>query len=340
MIPLPKNLLVCPWGKSVSITGQPIIVDDSTVKGFRAFIAAHGCEEIPLDFEHNSHVADVQQAQGKPQDPVRVAAYGAPSIIPGKGIVLDLDPDKWTDEGRDYYQGQHYRDVSPVLAFADDGTTVVGITSVALCRRGAIPRLTAFNAQLNNPIANMENDTTDTSAKKPTGATAEDQLKVLSTAIVELLKNYGVDVPEGATLEQIMQAVADAKSKSKEDKSSPTTPETKAFSANSEITLEAFSALQSKVDTLAADNEKVEKKLLIEQAKTAGKAIPLKIESLMAYSVSQLTELLDSLPAGTVPFSAPATAGATPAQKVLTAEEQSIARSMGLTDEEFLQGLK
>lgn len=321
-LPLPKRLLICPWGVSYTNTGQRIVVNDETLARMPDMQKQMGAEEVALDFEHNSFLAE----NGKRPDPLPVAAYGAPICERGRGVLLDLPDDKWTPDGAYYYANKHYRDVSPVLKFSADGETVIGVSSAALTRKGAINGLHAFSSILTTP----------------TTMTPEEQAKIQAErdsykkGFVELLASLGLSINENSTPEEILQAGAKYQETAVRDKQS--SPEK---DGGGETALSAqLAGLNQKVNNLFQSAEEDKKRLQLRQAVMVGKKLPLPEDKMLAFSAAQLGELLDALPAGEVPFSASSVTLPSKTETTLNTEQKELCARLGITEEAFSANLK
>lgn len=337
-LPLPAKLLICPWGVSYTNAGRKIVVNEETVAALPGQQQRMGAEEIALDFEHNSYLADADEEKKK--DPILVAAYGAPSCETGVGIVMEIPDDKWTPEGEQYYGGKHYRDVSPVLRFSADGETVIGVASVALTRKGAIPGLHAFSQQIQDTNTKIMTEEEANTLKAETAASKK--------ALFDLVAQLGITVPEAASSEEILQAVAkwqeEAKSAEEEKAEGEKTEEEKKKEEEAKKAEGAFSAefkaLSNRLDKIQKANDESAKKAMIQQAVQAGKKLPLSASKLLACSSTFLGDLLGALKPGEVPFSASSvTPGEDGKKKPLTAEQKAACKRMGITEEAFSANL-
>ncbi len=174
---LPASLIVAPWGCHETSKGR-VVINDTTAKELPANHAKWNFDRVALDFNHNT----VPGSDSYHGEPAKIAAMGTPEVIPGKGVVLkDL---AWTNEGHEFFSGNHYGDLSPTLLFNPKNEAIF-IHSAALCRQGAIPGLTAFAA---NPIAEK-------------AAVTDVQARVIVCALLGL--------PTDAPSEEIISALRD-----------------------------------------------------------------------------------------------------------------------------------
>lgn len=185
-IPLPAELVICPWGTSYDLTGAPVTVNETTVAELAAMQAKYGFDEVALDFSHNT--TPLKDADGNPlpaKEPQPIAAMGKLSVLAGRGIVFT--PTSWTPDGEQFYTGRHYKDLSPTVGKNDKGE-VNFIHSVALTRSGQIADLHAYGAEGLPTLTTLQN--------APTMETTALDYKSL------LLQKLGL--PETATDEEIV----------------------------------------------------------------------------------------------------------------------------------------
>ena len=304
-IPLPLQIVICPWGISADLSGSPVIVNETTVAELAANQSKYGFDEIALDFGHNT--VPPLDAQGKPlkaPEPLPIAAMGSLSVVPGEGIIFT--PSSWTPEGESFYTGRHYRDLSPTVAKNSAGE-VTFVHSVALTRAGQISGLHAFSA---NGLPTLT--TLQTPTSMDTSASSLDCRSLL----IDLLH-----LDPTATDEQIIAAM-DA-----EKKEIPEPDEVPATGTGTETP--TTTALAARMDGLERGN-------LVAEASRAGKIIPLSAEGIAATPITVLRELLARTKPGTVPLSAGhSTASKTPALQALSAEEATVAARLGYSTEQW-----
>lgn len=321
-LPLPDKLQIAPWGSFVTNTGKEFVVDETTLRELPGWQKANGAEDIVLDFEHNSFFADMDPARGK--DPLPVATGGSVEVVAGKGIFLLPRVDKWTPEGIHFYTHRHYQDVSPVLATSADGKTVIGVSSAALTRKGAVKGLHAFSATANQ-TQNMTEE--EMNALKA-------QYEAFRKRLINELASLGVSVAETAKDEEILQALADWL-KSRKEEEAAKGKETAPPSSGEQT---ALSAVASRIDALEADRDKAERAALVNAATAQGKLIPLSADAMSYLPVAELKKLLDGLASNVVPLSATAAPGqkATPQ---LTPEQKAFCARTGVKEEAYIQKL-
>jgi phage I-like protein len=299
-IPLPRRLLVLPWGESQALDGSPVIVDDLTLSVFAANMAKARADEIALDFQHGTHLAD---SKPEPQGPVKVAAYGTCEVVSGEGIYFC--PTVWTPEGEESFTGRHYRDLSPT-PFRDDAGRVVALHSIALCRMGQIAGLHAFGAPVTAGATPLSTDATTMDPE-------QSDLDFRSLLISLLGLNA-----ETATDEDIVSA---AQAKAAGEAEAMAVPEKP--------------ATPCAADPMAARFDALERELIVTQATSAGKIIPLAADAIAALTPAQLRATVAAIEP-TVPLKGSTPANeVTPGPKPLSADEKEVCRQLGISEEQF-----
>lgn len=304
-IPLPASLLICPWGTSTDLSGQPVTVDETTLRDLAANQTRYGFDEVALDFSHNTTPRTDAEGQPLPTpEPLPIAAMGKLSVVVGQGIIFT--PTSWTPEGEQYYCGRHYRDLSPTVGKTASGA-VNFVHSIALTRAGQISGLHAFSAPGLPALTSLQHTPMDT----PT------------TDYKDLLLTMLGMTDADATDEQILAACDAAASPKKKDAEQPET--TPLAAPDNVVTL---SALRAEMDSMRKDS-------LMAEATRQGKVIALSVANIEIMPYAVLRDLVAATPA-TVPLSAthPA-APATPTLQPLSADEVLVAQRMGYTAEQF-----
>lgn len=302
---LPTRLVVAPWGTSESVTQGRVVVNDTTLAALPANQTRYGFDRVALDFEHATFFA----RDRKGGDPIKVAAFGVPSVESGVGVVIkDLE---WTPEGAEHWKGGHYPDLSPVIAREADGT-VTFIHSAALCRQGDIPGLSAFSATITEPISAPEPKT-----EKQPANTMDPKL-----LLITLLAALGVSLPEGATDEQIAAAASEAADKAKKPEVEVEKPE--------------LTALSTRIATIEARDQERERNAIVARANSEGKVIPLDDATLKTIPLTALSVMVDKLPIS-IPLDQRTPAGLTAhstrqTDAGMSAAEKEVARSLGIDE--------
>lgn len=325
-LPLPDELVVCPWGERVDLAGKAVICNETTARELPANQARYGFDEVALDFDHNT--APREDEEGNPIPPIEpqpIAAMGRLSVEPGRGVIFT--PTSWTPEGERYFRGRHYRDLSPTISRNESGE-VTFIHSIALTRKGQISDLHAFAAPAEGlpPLTAMS---VPIPSSDPTTTTMEKTTLDWRAAIAKSLK---LD-PATATDEEIL-----ARIDALEDSAERLADEAKKKTEGNDPALATLSAGAPTVESLSADFDKFRREQIVADATRQGKVIPLPDEEIAKLPVATLSALVANLPA-TVPLSGATTPAATtePAAKLipLSAEEKTVAARLGYTDEQW-----
>lgn len=322
VLKLPEKLRICPWGEFASISGRKFVVNEETVAQLPQWQKENGAEEIALDFEHNTFFADSDPEKRRESPPPPTAAYGTVEVIAGEGIDFIPNPKTWSPEGVKAYTHKHYRDVSPVLKVSADGKTVIGIASAALTRKGAVSGLYAFSAELdkNSNHTNM----TDNEINALNG-----RLEALQKGLHKMLSAAGVELAEGANEEEILRALADWEKKKAEKPSEPAAP-----SADGQVPLSAFTALQEEVNQIKSGNDYAAKRAVINAGLAQGKQFPLSEKDLLELPLEKIQLMAENLIAGQVPLSASAQRK-DPGSIVLDASQRDFCNRNGITEEQY-----
>jgi phage I-like protein len=305
-IELPAEIVICPWGESRDLDGNPVIVNETTLAELGMNQTKYGFDEIAMDFEHGT--VPKRDADGKaiaPSEPVAIAGMGTLTVREGVGIVYQ--PVSWTTAGEPAYTGRHFRDLSPTVSKNEKGE-VIFVHSVALCRNGQIRDLHAFSTPLSFSTA--------------LSTTPETKTKTMDAPNYRDLLRLKLSLPEDATDEQI---VAGMESLSAPAKVEEKEPETTAMAAagTPEVT-----ALTARMDQMEKDN-------LVLQATAAGKIIPLSADALKLTPLSVVRELVEKATPGEVPTASSIAKKDPPRVQALSAEEKVVAARMGYSEEKW-----
>lgn len=312
LLPLPAEIVICPWGASKDLTGADVIVNDVTVAELAANQSKYGFDEIALDFNHATVPGTDKDGQPvKPREPLPIAAMGSLTVVPHKGIIFR--PLSWTPEGETYYSGRHYRDLSPTVGRNEKGE-VTFVHSVALTRNGQIHNLHAYSATAGLPAL------TTLSTPLPTHTTTMDN----NTPDYRALLLSVLKLDDAATDEQIIAAASTPLSAP--EKKEEEVPAATAMAAST--TPENLVAFNARLDSLERDN-------LVSEATRAGKLIPLSADALKLTPLSVLKDLITQLPAGAVNMTPGTPAKETPSLKALSADEEIVRQRMGFTLEQW-----
>jgi len=303
---LPKRVKVLNWGENLNARGQPVIVGDMLLLNMKSPV--YPFHQVPLDFEHNTTPGTTAYADSK--EPRDVAGYVGFEVVPKDGVYMILH--SWTPLGLD--KAHNYADVS-ATPLCDKQGNVVGITSVALCRVGAVPGMEFVDVPLSALLVS-------TNIKEE---------QVMRDKLIAMLKELGKDVDPAATDEQLMAALKEALSAS-------AAPQPLSVEVSMFVT-EALKPLSAEIGKLQLALVQRDKDMIVQSARIEGKVVTLNAEALGQLSVDALKQHVAALPV-TVPLSA-----LTPAHvpekavSVITDEQRTIALNCGL-DAEMVFGKK
>lgn len=135
---LPTRLKILNWGRNESTEGA-VLLDELSASLFVSNQSQIGRTRCPLDFEHNT--VPGTEEYNRTQEPRKIAAFGAPKIIPGDGLYLETLDWKVTAE-----TAKNFEDLSaaPML---DANHRVIALHSAALTKAGAVYNLPSFFEQ-------------------------------------------------------------------------------------------------------------------------------------------------------------------------------------------------
>lgn len=293
---LPDRLLVVPWGTTETRKGR-IVCNETTVAELEKNQLANKYDRVALDFQHNTV---------KGQEPVKVAGYGIPEVVPGEGVYLSSI--EYTEDGKALLAAGHYPDISPAVV-RNEKNEVVFLHSVGACRQGEIDGLTLFSASDDMRIAAFEAIDEDL-------ADADDLREVL----VGLIR--AID-PE-ASIDDDMNSGAIA--------AAARTAAEKLRKPEAEEPTDEVAALSAKVAAFEARFLARERSSLLARASAQGKVVPLSAEEIERMDLTILESMIEKLPA-TVPVEA-RTAGAvddfSATGPQITPEMREVARQVGI----------
>lgn len=288
----PKRLQLAKWGSNESTKGK-VVVNENTVKLLPQMQRLGGFDTVALDFNHNTVPGEPAYKESK--EPREVAANGKPVVIPGEGLFID--DLEWTPQGVKSFSEGHYKDLSPCVKLADDGT-VVFMHSAALCRNGSIEGIHAFSA-IADPIA--MNEILLTLLGFTAGSTpSEKEINEKATAFAKNLAVYSTSAEQitalSTKLDELGKLVAKAAPAAGDNKGAAADPETaKQLTALST----SITELTKKLEGLEKSGDQVQRNALIEKAIRAGKIVPHAAEDL---PLKKLEDLLAELPGDQVPL--------------------------------------
>lgn len=302
---LPMRFRVLPWGDNQTTKGQ-VILNETSLANFAAFMESQNWDEVPLDFEHNCvRSSPTYDPQGK------VAGYGKIELCANDGAYLVMS--SWTADGRTLAGGGHFKDLSATVIL-NAANEVLGIHSVALCKHGATPGAIFLSAW---PVAAEKMET------------PEDLHRALIAAL---------QMPHNATPKDVVEALL---TKFKSMPTEPTPPENKPETPDLGKSLETLTAtvtsLAATVKGLAdgleamkeADVER-QKEGMMAAAAAEGKQVPA---SAKALSVDALKTLCSELPV-TVPLERRTPHHSVQLSGAPAGLDPSISRITGVSDED------
>ena len=297
---LPTRLVIFPWGDHDTPQGV-FHVNEKTLSSLAANQKLTNFDRVCLDFNHNT-------VPGNPSykgEPAPVAAYARPVCLAGEGIVYeDIE---WTDDGKKFIGGGHYRDISPAVK-RDKDNNVIFLHSAAVCRQGAVPDLILFSAD-------------SSTHTKPTKTKHTMDPKKLLCVIL------GLD-PEKATDEEIEAAAQKAADEAKESKIDP---EEKSEVATLSAEVKKLTGI---VENDRKSREDAARQEVIALAASEGKVVPKGAEKL---DIVDLKTLCADLPVTVelgkrTNITALAADGSSLEHKGV---EDSVKNALGISDEEW-----
>lgn len=295
---------VLPWGDNQTTKGQ-VILNDTSLANFPAFMQSQNWDEVPLDFEHNTVPSSpAYDPEGK------VAGYGKIELSANDGAYLVMS--SWTADGRTLAGGGHFKDLSATVILNAENE-VLGIHSVALCRHGATPGAIFLSAW---PVAAEKMET------------PEDLHRALISAL---------QMPHNATPKDVVEALLTKFKFMPNDTPPENKPETPDLGKSLETLTATVTSLADSVKTLAADMKAMkeadverQKEGMMAAAAAEGKQVPA---SAKALSVDALKTLCSELPV-TVPLDRRTPHHSVQLSGAPAGLDPSISRITGVSDED------
>jgi phage I-like protein len=297
---LPKRVKVLNWGANLNARGQPVIVGDMLLTNMKSPV--YPFHQVPLDFEHSTTPGTTAYAESK--EPRDVAGYVGFEVVPNDGVYMVIN--SWTPLGID--KAHNYADVS-ATPLTDKQGNVVGITSVALCRVGAVPGMEFKDVPLSALLV----------------STNQNEEQLMRDNLIALLKERGIEVDPAATDEQLMEAVAKAMQ-------APASPAPLGVDV-AKMLKDAVTPLHTSIADFRKELDKRDKDTVILNARIEGKVVALNAEAIGQLSLEALKAHVAALPV-TVPLSATTPAHvAEAAVSVITEEQKAVALNCGMDPE-------
>jgi len=127
---IPARILLAPWGRVESSSGEFTVDEESAALTVQAF--DEHATDLPIDYEHQTLGGEYASPSG--QAP---AAGWIKRLVaePGVGLLADIE---WTDQARKMLAAKEYRYLSPVAVVRKGDRKLVAIHSAALTNKPAI----------------------------------------------------------------------------------------------------------------------------------------------------------------------------------------------------------
>jgi phage I-like protein len=292
---LPKRVKVLNWGENLNARNEPVIVNDRLLANMKSQV--YPFHMVALDFEHNTTPGTKAYAESK--EPRDVAGYVKFDVVPKDGVYMLIH--SWTPLGIE--KAHNYVDVS-ATPLTDKQGNVVGITSVALCRVGAVPGMEFKDVPLSALLV----------------STNQNKDKLMRDKLIAMFKL----APE-STDDQIMEAVEAAM----KAVPAPTPLSVDVQKVVSDAVTAAIMPLSTDVANFKAELVKRDKQQVISDARLEGKVVALSADAVNQLSLDALKDHVKALTV-TVPLNA-ITPAHTPENKpgVISEEQRAIALSCG-----------
>lgn len=310
---LPRRIKVLNWGDNPNCHGRRVNVGPLFAKCLSA--AVYPYRQVALDFEHNTFPGTAAYKESR--EPRPVAGFGSIEVVEGRGVYLTMS--SWTPEGE--RMAVNYADVSAGAVTDKDGN-VVAVSSVALCRAGAVDGMDFVEAPLSGGVSSALSGIINNNNQEGQAM----DFKAL------LIKSLGLG--DDATDEAIQAALAKALER-KPDENQEARQAAMSAAVKAAVA-EAVKPIQEQVAALSAAAVAHEKRDLVAEAAREGKVVALSAEALGKLSVEDLKATIAKT-AVTVPLSAktPATVKETAPSGEVPDEFRRIALNCGVSPDIF-----
>lgn len=310
---LPRRIKVLNWGDNPNCHGRRVNVGPLFAKCLSA--AVYPYRQVALDFEHNTFPGTAAYKESR--EPRPVAGFGSIEVVEGRGVYLTMS--SWTPEGE--RMAVNYADVSAGAVTDKDGN-VVAVSSVALCRAGAVDGMDFVEAPLSGGVSSALSGIINNNNQEGQAM----DFKAL------LIKSLGLG--DDATDEAIQAALAKALGRKPDE--NPEARHAAMSEAVKAAVAEAVKPIKEQVASLSAAAVAHEKRDLIAEAAREGKVVALSAEALGKLSVEDLKATIAKT-AVTVPLSAktPATVKETAPSGEVPDEFRRIALNCGVSPDIF-----
>lgn len=310
---LPRRIKVLNWGENPNCHGRRVNVGPLFAKCLSS--AVYPYRQVALDFEHNTFPGTAAYKESR--EPRPVAGFGSIEVVEGRGVYLTMS--SWTPEGE--RMAVNYADVSAGAVTDEDGN-VVAVSSVALCRAGAVDGMDFVEAPLSGGVSSALSGIINNNNQEGQAM----DFKAL------LIKSLGLG--DDATDEAIQAALAKALGR-KPDENQEARQAAMSAAVKAAVA-EAVKPIQEQVAALSAAAVAHEKRDLVAEAAREGKVVALSADALAKLSVEDLKATIAKT-AVTVPLSAktPATVKETAANGEVPDEFRRIALNCGVSPDIF-----
>lgn len=310
---LPRRIKVLNWGENPNCHGRRVNVGPLFAKCLSA--AVYPYRQVALDFEHNTFPGTAAYKESR--EPRPVAGFGSIEVVEGRGVYLTMS--SWTPEGE--RMAVNYADVSAGAVTDKDGN-VVAVSSVALCRAGAVDGMDFVEAPLSGGVSSALSGIINNNNQEGQAM----DFKAL------LIKSLGLG--DDATDEAIQAALAKALER-KPDENQEARQAAMSAAVKAAVA-EAVKPIQEQVAALSAAAVAHEKRDLVAEAAREGKVVALSVDALAKLSVEDLKTTIAKT-AVTVPLSAktPATVKETTPSGEVPDEFRRIALNCGVSPDIF-----
>lgn len=310
---LPRRIKVLNWGENPNCHGRRVNVGPLFAKCLSA--AVYPYRQVALDFEHNTFPGTAAYKESR--EPRPVAGFGSIEVVEGRGVYLTMS--SWTPEGE--RMAVNYADVSAGAVTDEDGN-VVAVSSVALCRAGAVDGMDFVEAPLSGGVSSALSGIINNNNQEGQAM----DFKAL------LIKSLGLG--DDATDEAIQAALAKALGR-KPDENQEARQAAMSAAVKAAVA-EAVKPIQGQVAALSAAAVAHEKRDLVAEAAREGKVVALSADALGKLSVEDLKATIAKT-AVTVPLSAktPATVKETAPSGEVPDEFRRIALNCGVSPDIF-----
>lgn len=310
---LPRRIKVLNWGENPNCHGRRVNVGPLFAKCLSS--AVYPYRQVALDFEHNTFPGTAAYKESR--EPRPVAGFGSIEVVEGRGVYLTMS--SWTPEGE--RMAVNYADVSAGAVTDKDGN-VVAVSSVALCRAGAVDGMDFVEAPLSGGVSSALSGIINNNNQEGQAM----DFKAL------LIKSLGLG--DDATDEAIQAALAKALGR-KPDENQEARQAAMSAAVKAAVA-EAVKPIQEQVAALSAAAVAHEKRDLVAEAAREGKVVALSADALAKLSVEDLKATIAKT-AVTVPLSAktPATVKETAPSGEVPDEFRRIALNCGVSPDIF-----